>query len=92
MYETVAAIVTLLNLALISSLPTSQTGRITLRESLPLSATRHFVEEMPAVVATVKKGLIGSSLENAVTLVLNADYKPISYVWFALKRTLFTIS
>jgi hypothetical protein len=46
-----------------------------------LTATRGFVDEMPSLVAsTARKGRIGTSLENALTLVLNADYKPISYV------------
>ena len=80
MHVAVVVVVFLLNLELICSLPTSRSKSFTSRKVQFTLATRHFVEEMPTVVATVKKGLIGSSLENAVTLVLNADYKPISYV------------
>lgn len=80
MHVAVVVFVSLLNLELTCSLPTSRSKPFTSREQRVTLATRHFVDEMPTVVTTVKKGLIGSSLENAVTLVLNADYKPISYV------------
>ena len=83
MHVAIVVFVTLLNLELICSLPTSRSKSFARREARVTSATRHFVEEMPSVVTSVKKGLIGSSLENAVTLVLNADYKPISYVNFS---------
>ena len=37
------------------------------------------VEEMPSAVKA-SRGRIGSNIDNALTLVLNADYKPLSYV------------
>ena len=38
------------------------------------------IEDIELVSSMRRGSRIGSSLDNAVTLVLNADYKPLSYV------------